>query len=193
MNWINSRFFFAANKRVIYTIPSQQQLILWILGCISPFWWHKCVQSSPITDTIYIVHTSSTRSRPLVFYKYFTYKVVTITKVMLLGFYILINVVSQNALKTSMCLCSHYSSKWQKKMFKTLILPRWEIFHTYLSKKEFFHFFLRFSIFIIVIIIEDKNGLKIESRKILRFSKCQPRIIGIYFYTNLSTIFLQEQ
>ena len=110
--------FFAANKRVIYTIPSQQQLILWILGCISPFWWHKCVQSSPITDTIYIVHTSSTRSRPLVFYKYFTYKVVTITKVMLLGFYILINVVSQNALKTSMCLCSHYSSKWQKKCSK---------------------------------------------------------------------------
>ena len=65
---------------------------------------------------------------------------------------------------------------------------------SHISKKEFFHFFLRFSIFIIVIIIEDKSGLKIESRKILRFSNCQPRIIGIYFYTNLfSTIFLQEQ
>ena len=115
----------------------------------------------------------------------------TITKVMLLGFYILINVVSQNALKTSMCLCSHYSSKWQKKNVQNVDSAKMRDF-SHISKKEFFHF-LRFSIFIIVIIIEDKNGLKIESRKILRFSKCQPRIIGIYFYTNISTIFLQEQ
>ena len=68
----------------------------------------------------------------------------TITKVMLLGFYILINVVSQNALKTSMCLCSHYSSKWQQKNVQNVDSAKMRDF-SHISKKEFFHFF--FAIF----------------------------------------------